>query len=180
MVFFCFKNIDISENAVFTEHILAFQIGSVAPFIYNSHKLIFSRLCKSGNIKFSSIMRALAVTYILTVDINGKCTGHTKKSQRFLGFGMINIKCFSVYACCNIFGNVRRFFRKRIAGVDICNLVISGSLPGAWNGYSVKFNIIGVKQIGNKAELFVIGKIPFSAEHNDSVRFISFIFIISF
>ena len=62
-------NIHVTENSVFTEHILTFQIRAVTPFCHNCQKLVFAGNGKAVKRKLRHIVRAFAVTDIPAVNI---------------------------------------------------------------------------------------------------------------
>ena len=67
-----FSNINITEYTVFPEHILTLKICTVTPTGNNSKKLILSLCYKTVKFKFSTVVAALTVTDILTVNIKRK------------------------------------------------------------------------------------------------------------
>ena len=59
----------VAKNPVASEHILRFQVSSVAPFMHNNNDFIFALTKLIGNIKFSGVVRPFAVTVKTAVNI---------------------------------------------------------------------------------------------------------------
>ena len=133
MLFLLINDIHITENTVFSKHILTFKICAVTPFIVYGKNFIIALVYKFCYIKFSSIMRAFGIANIFAVNIKCQSTCNAEKRNNLTAvFFQFNI--LFVNADSNILRNVRWLFREWITSIDIRNLVISVSLPGAWNG----------------------------------------------
>ena len=92
-------------------------------------KLVFTVKNVIGNIKFSGIMCAFAVTNELAVNIKVNAGDNAKKRKNELFTAYLCIKKLSVNCNRLFIGNVRWSIIKRIGAVDISRTVIADSLP---------------------------------------------------
>ena len=169
------SDISITENAVFTEHILTLEIGAVAPFIDDGDDFVFALGGKARNVKLRRIVRTLRIADIRSVDIKSQSTRYAQKGDDLTG-GLRKFDGFPVNTRSHIFGDLRRLFRERIAGVDVSDPVIARPLPGGGGYNFIKANRFTVERLGYFAEFLIVRKVPFAAEHNRTVGLIAFVF----
>ena len=164
----------ITENAVITEHILCFQIGSRAPAVYNCQELIFPFPQLIRQVKLCRIVRSLGITDKFPVPVQVQAACHSQKRNHSVLAGVVNLHRSAIHTYKIIFfsrilpawaeapvkshpgehfpdfffcWDHRRMVRKLIPGIHIERFVISSELPACRNIYSVERNLIRVKNI---------------------------------
>ena len=65
--------VDVAENATHAEHVLTFQVRPVAPTEYLHSQSVAAGTQIGGQVKFSHVVRALGVTYVLSVQVDEGC-----------------------------------------------------------------------------------------------------------
>ena len=74
--------IDIAEDTRHTEHVLTFQVRTVAPTEHFYSEGVFSALLQEvGDVKFRHVVGALRVTYIFSVDPHICCRVDTAEVE---------------------------------------------------------------------------------------------------
>ncbi len=163
----------IAEDAVFPEHILAFEIGAVGIFEDDGDELVFPLLQEGAHIKFCRIVRALTVTDIAAVDIYIKRGDSAEEGQNVVIVQRFQCKFFSIDAYRDVRWNFRRLTGKLVALIDIEGRLIAGALPVGRHLDAVKELCIRVKCLRQLRHLIIIMKIPFPREDHNAVALIA-------
>ena len=151
----------ITEDAVFTEHILAFEIRPIGIFKDNGDQLVFPFPQERLHIKFGGVMRTLAVAHILAVQINVEARDHAEEGQDRLIGQRFELEGFAVNAHGDIRRDLWRLAGELIALVDIKWRFIARALPIGRHLNPVERFCVGVERLRQFGCLVVIMEIPF-------------------
>ena len=184
----------VAENAVVPEHVLALQIGAVAPAVYDGQKFIFSRMEMSGEIEFGGIVRALRVADEFPVEIQIQTAGDAEEgndvtlfrigdrellpvdtheiillSRILAAVGELLVDAQPGEDLSDLFGSgdYRRLIGELIADIDIEGPVVSPELPAGRHVDGHEIHLICIQHRGKLHGAGIETEIPVSvqAEH---------------
>ncbi len=164
----CSVNQNISENPVASEHILCFNISSVAPFMHNGNHFIFTICKKIRNIKFSCIVASFTVAHILSVYKNIKAACNTEKGNAEISGNFLNNKFLGINTCRAILGKIRRIHLELITLIYIIRPFIACILPHRRNCNRIHFLFIRIEFLGNFRASGIILKLPVARKYGYS------------
>ena len=169
------QQVDITENAVHTEHILIFHVAAIAPFQYEHGQMVGTVLQKLGHIKLAGGMGYLTVSDKLTVEPDVEAGGNALKIQKCArGNGIFLVsEVVEVSAAGVLFGNIRRISGERIADVGVLVVLVTVVLPHAGDRDAVKSGGIIANLVESILQVIntgVVPKLPAAVQELEAVR----------
>ena len=160
----------IPEDTVLPEHILAFHIGAVAPFMINHRHPVHPGVQVRGQVKSRRVVTAFAVTYIPIVTKQIQRPGNAQKGDGMVQCGIFNFKFLYIHAHRAISRNLGRFGCKGIARVYIVRLLIAGVLPSGGHRHGVHLRHYCVQICRQIAFFRIVAKAPVPGQTGYPVR----------